>query len=225
MNNLTKLFFVLIVIFLSSCNQDSNQKRQYKKASYLNEFYKNSNFKENSFPGALQMENEKGTLTVDSCSDYLSSISAYNVVETDENMHMLYYYLPCVSTVLNKKVNSSETSLFKGDMSNVIINELDLTTFRSSLRRKLDASINTFKSLGYEFDYADRKVTVKRSNWDYEFILLGRGDYNADGSEQLLVLFIDEAKSNAYYSSNLLVLNKKSNNKLWVAVDASEYLE
>jgi len=54
---------------------------------------------------------------------------------------------------------------------------------------------------------------------------LGRGDYNADGSEQLLVLFIDEAKSSSYYSSNLLVLNKKNNDHLWVAVDAGEYLE
>jgi len=174
------------------------------------------------------MESETGALTVNSCSDYLSNISTYNVVEADENMHMLFYYLPCVSAVLNEKAKSSEISFFKGDMSDVIIKELDLTTFRSSLRRKLDASRNTFKSLGYEFHYADRKVTVKRSNWDYEFILLGRGDYNADGSEQLLVLFIDKAKSSSYYSSNLLVLNKNNNSHLWDAVDAvdaGEYLD
>jgi len=225
MNNLIKLFFVIIVVFLFACNQGSNQKSQYKKVSYMNEFYKNSNLKENYFPGALQMENDKGALTVNSCAGYLSNISTYNVVETDENMHMLFYYLPCVTTMLNQEANSSEISFFKGDMSVVIINELDLTTFRSSLRRKLDASNNTFKSLGYEFDYADRKVTVKRLNWDYEFILLGKGDYNANGVEQLLVLFIDQAKTSSYYASNLLVLNKKNNHHLWVAVDVSEYLQ
>jgi len=225
MNNLTKLFFVIIVVLLAACNQDSNQISQYEKISYLSEFYKNSNLKENYFPGGLQLENEKGALTVNTCPEYLSNISTYNVVETDENMQMLFYYLPCVSAALQKKAKSAEISFFNDALNDVIINELDLTTFRSSFRRKLDANNNTFKSLGYEFDYANRKVTVKRSNWNYEFILLGRGDYNADGVEQLLVLFVDQAKSSSYYASNLLVLNKNNINQLWIAVDDGEYLE
>lgn len=224
MSDLNRLFFVVIFAFLHACDQGGNQRSQYEKTSYLKEFYENSNIKVNHFPGGLLLENETDALTVNSCSEYMSSMSMYDLVESDENMRMFFYYLPCISVALQEMSKSSDISFFEGDMSHVIINELDLATFRSSFRRNIGAN-NTFKSLGYDYDYVGRKVTINQSNWNYEFILLGKGDYNADGVEQLLVLFVDQANSSSYYASNLFVLNKKNKHHLWNAVDVGEYLD
>lgn len=171
------------------------------------------------------MENDKGNISVESCFDYLSNIAKFNVVETDENMHVLLYYLPCISAELQKNANDSKESLFDGVLENVIFNELDLTSFRSSLRRKVDDTTNTFNFLKYEYSHADNRVTIKRENWQYNFILLGHGDYDADGFEDLIFLFVDEALLSSYYSSSLLVLSKNNSDRQWKADDAYKLIK
>ena len=224
MNILNRFLLIVLAVLVVSCNQLNTENSQYIKTSYSDEFYKYTNTKENYFPGELKMENDKGILSANTCSEYLSNLADYNVVESDENMHMRLYYLPCVMDVLQVKAKGSKSSLFDGDLSRVITNELDLTTFRSSLRRKLDKNIKTFNALKYEYNYADMQVTVKRSNWEYVFLLLGKGDYDGDGFEDLIVLFVDQALTSSYYSSSLLLLHKNNSTHGWFASDAVELI-
>ena len=88
--------------------------------------------------------------------------------------------------------------MFDGDLGRVIFNELDLTTFRSSLSRKIDERTKTFQALKNEHSHSNMQVTVKPANGEFEFILLGRGDYNSDGNEGLMVIFVDQALTSSY---------------------------
>lgn len=225
MNILSRLLFIVSVVFAVSCNQSATENNQYIKTSYLDGFYKYTNTKKNYLPGELQMENDKGVLSVSSCSEYVTSLTDYNVVESDENMQMQLYYLPCIIEVVHDNAKNAHSSLFDGDLSRVVVNELNLTTFRSSLRRKLDENSNTFKTLKYEYSYTGIQVTVKRQNWEYVFLLLGKGDYDSDGVEDLMVLFVDQALSSSYYSSSLLVLHNNNSAKIWSASDAVELIK
>jgi len=225
MNIVTRLLMVVFIVFSSACNQPNKQSSEFSKISFGDELYIYSKSKKDYFPGALLVANDKGELSVNSCKQYLKSITSHKVVETDENMHMLLYYLPCVQTALQKQAKDSRSGLYEGSLSKVIIDELDLSSFRSSLRRKLDENTNTFGVLNYKYSQSNNRVTVKRSSWEYDFILLGRGDYDRDGFEDLMILFVDQALSSTYYSSNLLVLRKKDINLLWKASDALDLLE
>jgi len=215
-----KFILIMSVLFVVSCSESNTENNQYPKATYLDELYKYTKTKENDFPGKLIMENEKGVLSVSSCSEYLDNLADYNVVESDENMHMQLYYLQCIAGELQKVANDAKFSLFDGELSNLVINNLDLTTFRSSLRRKLTEGTNTFNALKYDYSHSDKQVTVVSANWKYDFILLARGDYDSDGFEELMVLFIDQSLSSSYYSSDLLLLHKKKSDLLWRASES-----
>jgi len=194
------------------------------KASFLDEYYQFSNSKKSEFPAPLQLENETGSLVVNSCLSYLTNLRTYHVVESDENMRLQLYYLPCISEKMQSEAVNSKSSQFDGDLIRVITDELDLTTFRSSLRRKLTENVKTFNDLKYEHSLSGNKVEVKRLNWKYVFILLGKGDYDNNGFEDLMVMFIDQALSSSYYSSDILVLHKKEGDRYWTATDAVELL-
>lgn len=153
--------------------------------------------------------------------DYLDNLADYSVVESVDNMRNQLYYLQCIAVELQVIAIDSNFNLFSYDLSNIIFSGLDLMSFRSSLRRKLTDSSRTFKSLKYEYSHSGNRVTVKRPNWYYDFVLLGKGDYDHDGFEDLMVLFVDQSLSHSYYSSDVLLLHKTSRDLLWRVRDVT----
>ena len=220
-----KLLVALTVLLLSACyHVNKLETSSYNKESFISALYRYSESEENYYPGELILKDNTGEILVNSCKTYLDNLATYSVLETDENMHMLLYYLPCIANTLDKKATDSSVSFYSNELSEVIINDLNLATFQSSLRPKLTDNVTSFKDLAYEYTESENQVTIKRPTWEYNFVLLGKGDYDHDGIEDLLVLFIDSSQASSYYSNSLLVLRKKEASQFWQAIEAEELL-
>jgi hypothetical protein len=167
------------------------------------------------------------TLQVKSCQSFINIISdeTVHVNETTHNMHIYADYQPCIAAWLVSHAQTSKTTYLNEPYSSQIINQLDLSTFRSSLGPRLDKNKKTLA----DFAFKDIKtnynnVMINDNSWTYEFTLLARGDFTGDGTEDLLVRFLDQAEEGTYFSLQTLVLERGSAQFLTRARDAKTLL-
>lgn len=172
----------------------------------------------------LKMLKADKEFDVGDCRSFIENIKVSTVVETDSNFKVYGHYQSCISSHIFQLGQAASKSFYQGDFSELIYANLDVASFRSSIRQSLDDKTHTFKELKYQFNKEENIVDFDSPTWRYKFTLLARGDFNKDGVEDMLVGFLDEAKTASYYANVTLVLIKTDNNSLWKAEEAEQYL-
>lgn len=90
-----------------------------------------------------------------------------------------------------------------------IVDNLDLSTFRSSFGPRRGAGQRTFKDLGETAPtISSGTIDFKSDDWSYTIRILGRRDYNGDGLEDIAVCFVDRALKGTYNTSEPLLLTR-----------------
>ena len=68
-------------------------------------------------------------------------------------------------------------------------------------------------------------VLIDTKDWKYQWTLLAQGDLNGDGIEDLLVRFLDQAKTSNYFSAQILVLQSNNTENRWSAQPGLQLLQ
>jgi hypothetical protein len=87
------------------------------------------------------------------------------------------------------------------DLAAFAFAHLDLTTFRNSTGDDSEGPrARTFAELGIRpTEVSDTIATSEADGWHYSVSVLGRGDYNKDGVEEVAVCFLDWARNGGTY--------------------------
>lgn len=108
------------------------------------------------------------------------------------------------SPVVNTAPAAPLVSYFpKKDLGRFLANKFDLASIRSSFGPRRTPAQRTFADLGMRPSKATDDVVVFESpgDWLYELKIVGRGDVNSDGIEDLVVCFIDRALNGGTYDT------------------------
>ena len=92
--------------------------------------------------------------------------------------------------------------------TSALIERLDLTSFRSSLRPELDQEPGSVLSAvpTLELKAKGFSVTSDTDDWYYLFEVVARADFTGDGREDWLVRFSDVAREGTYRDHSVLVV-------------------
>jgi hypothetical protein len=100
----------------------------------------------------------------------------------------------------------------KTDVEHFIVHNLDLATFPSSIRPRL-GSYHHFADVNIgisAIEPGEIHLSAFWDGWIYDFKILGRGDFNGDGIEDLAVCFTDDGHptGGSYYAVEPLLLTR-----------------
>ncbi len=218
-----KTFPVFIaLVCLSGCRYEYMYlPNQYPPVTVLFE-YKAKNNK--VLPELKFTKNDK-EIIVKNCRGLIAHINKLELIETDDNYRAYSYYQSCIASLIYKKGKTATVSFYDGNFAEIIYNNFDLSSFRSSIRPKLDEKTHTFFDLKYKQSGDKNRMVIDRPTWHYKFSLLARGDFNNDQVEDLLVSFLDESKSASYFTDTTFILVKTKKDMLWVAEEAEKYID
>ncbi|MBV7534231.1 hypothetical protein KW842_00490 [Duganella sp. sic0402] len=89
------------------------------------------------------------------------------------------------------------------DLGRFLSEKFDLATIRSSLGPRRTPAKRTFLDFGMKPSQVteDSAVFLTPGDWLYELRIVGRGDFNGDGFEDLKVCFIDRALNGGTYNT------------------------
>lgn len=235
MNNCKKTSALLLLLaIIAACSpkepsdttQPSSNKQETTKAglpiqTYSEEIPAFASIAEKTLAQLSMSAEGKTSVSVSNCTDFIKNISLYTAEETGHNMRALADYQQCIISWVAGQAKPASLSFIQENFSPIIIDELDLSSFASSLGPRLDDNKSTLAAFSFSnvTESAD-KVSITDEGWTYEFVLLGRGDFNGDGSEDLLVRFLDQSGDASYFSLQTLVLVKTNKNAGVSALDA-----
>ena len=213
------LLFMLASVF-TGCQKNVNQNTIAPQIIHQ-EGVKLTNQK---LPELKMMKGEK-KYSVNTCNEFLANSKDSNVVETDANFKVYGDYQPCIAANLFSQAKASEKSYYNNDFALLAHENIDLASFRSSLRPAMEDNQHTFKDIKLHYSKADSVVVYNTDEWQYTLTLLAKGDFNQDKVEDLLVGFLDKSKTASYYANVTLVLIKTSDNSLWMADESEKYIK
>ena len=164
---------------------------------------------------SLGIEKDEVTKTVENCNDLIRYFKeGYVLTEGINNMQVASEYQLCFQLNYLNNAVAAKKSYLPEPYTNLIIEQLDLQTIRSSLKQKMEDKPQTIKDLPFlNPKNKANKVTVDNPEWFYQFNILAKGDFNNDGNEDLLIDFIDQAKNGNYFAHSTYVLTKKMSDK------------
>jgi len=210
--------YVLILMIVCSLNfsgcEKSNDEQPYPIV--ISKQLEKLNKPQKPLP-AIKLIKHYEVITVSSCKTFTEKLGEYKLVETPNNMQLYWDYIPCVANRLLAKAKSSQKSAFI-NFESLIMENLDLKGFNSSLRPRLSNTDNTLKALGMKNNSKDNtEILIETTDWKYQWTLLAQGDFNGDGVEDVMLRFLDQAKKSNYFSVQLLVLQSNDADDRWSA--------
>jgi hypothetical protein len=237
-NNIVLLTIFAALILLGACSsketgapesQAAVEQKETKTSLSVQVFDKEnvpfSNIATQPLP-ALVLTGENKTVEITNCQELVNNIPQYSVEETTNNMQVYGDYQICVISWLIDHAKPANRKFVAENFSSTVIDELDLSSFGSSLGPRLEDNKQTLSA--FEFGNITKtadKVTINDEGWLYEITLLARGDFNNDGIEDLLVRFLDQSGDASYFSLQTLLLEKPSKDAKVTAIDAVKLIK
>lgn len=87
------------------------------------------------------------------------------------------------------------------DLAKFVFEHLDLSSFRNSTGPRRRPGQRLFRDLGIHPDQvSDTEAASTQDEWLYAVRILGKHDYNSDGTTELLICFSDVARNGGSYS-------------------------
>ena len=215
---MTKLFFnlFLIGIFIVGCTPNAAITYPVKIfEDNLNSDFSKLNESNSAKRTLLSIAKDEITKKVETCTDLMRfTEQGFTVAEGINNMQVASEYQVCFQLNFLKNAVAAKESYLPEPYTNLIIEQLDLQTIRSSLKQKMEDKPQTINDLHFlNPKKKDNVVTVDNPEWFYQFNILAKGDFNNDGNEDLLIDFIDQAKNGNYFAHSTYVLTKKMSDK------------
>lgn len=177
-----------------------------------------------NLPTLKLMQGEK-QVQVSSCDALIKQLATASLVETDDNYETYGDYQSCLADRVYQQATTSTKTEYQGDFAALIHQQLDVASFRSSLGPALQAGVNTFKGMKFNYKTGQHTVEYDTDDWLYRFSLLAKGDFNRDGQEDLLVGFLDQSKTASYYTSVTLVLRRSAGDQYWKAEEVERFFK
>jgi len=199
-----------------------------KKEPYpivISQYLKKADISNKPLP-TMKLIKHYDVISVNSCESFIKKTGEFKLVETPHNLKIYWDYIPCVAGQLLDKAKPSQQSAYKNNFQSLVMENLDLLSFKSSLRPQLSNTVNTFKTLGFKISNNDNTIVLfETKEWKYQWTLLAQGDFNADGIEDLLVRFLDQAKTSNYFAAQVLVLQSNDTDTRWSAKPGLQLLK
>jgi hypothetical protein len=109
------------------------------------------------------------------------------------------------------------------DLGRFLAERFDLTTIRSSLGPRRAPALRTFADFKITPSKAtDDVLEFESTDWFYQLRIVGRGDVNRDGIEDLEVCFTDQARGGpTYFSQQSLLITRYAADGYAVALSYS----
>lgn len=124
-----------------------------------------------------------------------------------------------VGSAQEAAVAAGEPLIPKDRLGQLVVDRLDLTTFRSSLGPSRSKGMRHFSDLGMKpTKLGDEVIEFDSEDWLLRITILERADKNGDGVEDLVVRFDDEAKKGSYHQSTKLLLTRFSDRGDLIAI-------
>ena len=157
--------------------------------------------------------------TVNDCSSYLELRSRGKIIEeTVNNMMMAADYIICDSVDVIKHADFSHPVVFSDEnRGEILATRLDLRSFLSSLRPKLDKDQFVLSSLGFPMQTLESGLTIDTSEWFFRLEVVAIGDFDLDGKTDWLIWMIDESKKGNYRNYQLLMIPSAESSGLLMA--------
>lgn len=207
-----------ISLLLMSCAsmQDVNKNHiTFEPVYSAYENYENS-IKEKRMP--LMFSN---SLKSENCTEYFELKKNEELIEDEANFLVAQCYVVCDTLLAVKQADQNfNVELAGASLGNILSEKLDLSSFRSSLARKVTDSNYTLSAVSAGLiEISDYTAIYETNDWYYELKVVARIDANADGTEDWLVWVTDKAKAGSYstikgyvlydaFKSERLTLNK-----------------
>jgi hypothetical protein len=171
----------------------------------------------------LSVTVDSEVVSVNSCEKFINNIqkSSAAIGETTFNMQVFAEYQTCIAAWVVDHAGTAKVSYLSEDFPGQLINDLDLSSFRSSLGPRLKEGKQTLSAFSFaSIETSDGKVSIKDDGWTYEFTRIARGDFNNNGVEDFLVRFLDQSQEGSYFSVRTLVVERYAEDQSLLAQDA-----
>lgn len=155
-------------------------------------------------PVTLDVEGRRRSAA--SCQEYLALLEqgAEPATDADASVALEYAYCGLFRAVL--RATPVRRSNFDSPLGSTLYRHLDLTTVRTSLAPSVPDGKFTLESIFAEASVSQHAVEIHTSDWDYTLRVLAAGDFDGDGREDLVVLFIDDAREGTFLITSTLIL-------------------
>jgi len=108
-----------------------------------------------------------------------------------------------------RTASSQKSFLPREGLGRLIVDHLEITTFRSSLGPRRTPGMRHFADLGMKpTRVTEQRVEFDSDEWSYAITVTERADKNGDGLEDLVVKFTDEARHGTYKAESTLLLTR-----------------
>jgi hypothetical protein len=116
----------------------------------------------------------------------------------------------CVEAdLINRAKSPDKTKFEKGSFLRDLCENLDLTSFPSSLSNRIDEGFVTPCSFfGEKVEFVDNAIEVDDEGWTYSFKIIAFGDFDGSGEESALVEFRDMASRSSYRIVSPMIVAK-----------------
>lgn len=124
---------------------------------------------------------------------------------------LCFILAPVVAAFANPEKSPTVSHLPAKGIGQLIVDRLDITTFRSSLGPRIMAGQRHFADLGMKpVSVTDELVDFSDDEWTFTIRVLERRDQDGDGIEDLRVLLTDLSKISSYAAGASLTLTRQT---------------
>jgi hypothetical protein len=148
---------------------------------------------------------------VDSCNAYLEEVKVSTILEGVNNEIISQEYLICPSIIaLQSAGSTSTTAHFPASYGKELCSRLDLTTFPSSLRPRLNGAKRVLSALEIPLKTDKYACSFDTRDWFFKVEVVAEADFAKDGKVDWLVWLFDEAKTGNYRGYSVLLIRDVS---------------
>ena len=199
------LLIISLILLISACDRNGNSNAVIE--IYRTDVYSAlSNYDAELTKARNQLGFEDGS-SVSHCDGYIKASQTSRIGEGVNNMIIRDEYLMCDVLALVGKSRKLQVK-DKSEYTEALANKLDLKSFRSSLRPRMDDKTRTLAKLVTLPDKLvidGEKVSIVSDNWHFALVHVASGDINNNGKPDWIIWVVDEAKVGNYRGYDTLV--------------------
>ncbi len=144
-----------------------------------------------------------------------------NAAQSVSGIALLGLLVSCAAALPggDKPMKRATSYLPAVDIERFIVEKLDLSTFRNSLGPRRGPGMRVFAHFGLRPQtWSNGLIEFKEEGWYYRVRVLGHGDFNRDGIEDVAVCFTDQSLVGTYRTEMPLLLTRFSDDGWLIAI-------
>ncbi|MCG8427990.1 MAG: hypothetical protein MI754_11590 [Chromatiales bacterium] len=162
----------------------------------------------NSFKKARTPLSYSGGHTASNCETYFDLAPKHDIEETVHNQAVKSEYLICDALkILSDSYGAPDKRIDFSSMGELLLSQLDLRSFSSSLYRAADENTHTLQSLFPQSSSATGPITrFDSEDWAFTLEVVAVANMNDNSAPDWIVWVLDEAKEGNYRGYSTLII-------------------